>query len=501
MNTIFKRTLTTMLALLMAAGVLFSAVSCAETEDDSQDTSASTEQEKDTTAETEAETGRNAYGSMEKEDFKGKTFTICNRKEVEKDMYIEKITNDLLDDAIYERNKTVAEDFGIKFAYVTKGDYGEVNEEIKRQSTSNLDEFDIFIGHKFSFAQCAQQNHCYNLNNISTLNLDEEWWDQACYDNLTIDGKTHLMVGDIHPTSMRISSCYVFNKTLMRNLQMSVEDLFALTKEGKWTLDKLIEYTAGVTASIDGKDGIDYQGDRFGLVSWKMDSPFALYYGAGQPFVTMDEDGLPTLTYYESSEQVVNIYDKLYKLIIDQQSYFITDEAKYETCYDVFADGRSLFCDITLHKISSMIVARDMADEYGILPVPKYDEAQTEYRSFVNGASPFTMVCRTEKDAEFVGTVLEAMATFNYDKVTPNMFEIVTKLQAANDPDSSAMVDLIIRNRIYDVAYFYDWTISNMILNGLETKTASIASEIKKNNTYTSMRVLPDFIEAFEKME
>ncbi len=504
MNTIFKRALTAVLALMMAAGVVFSTVSCANTGETEETRAESTA---DTTAgtsagstEVESETGRHNYDNMAKENFQGKVFTVCNREECKEDMEVEELTNDILDDMIYERNAKIANDFGIQFAYITKGDYNEVNTELQNQATSNTDDFDVYLGHKFSFAACAQNNYCYNLGNIDTLNLDEEWWDQACYENLTIDDKTYCMTGDIFPTSMRASSCLVFNKVLMEDIQKSVNELNNLALDGKWTLDQFLAYTAEVTRDLNGDSAINYTDDQYGLVSWMMDVPFSLYYGAAKPFISI-VDGTPEMTYDDSAEQVLNVYEKIYKLIIDQKAYFITDANLYETCYDVFADGRALFCDITLSKINSMIVKKNMADEYGILPIPKYNEDQEEYLSFVNGAIPFVMVGSAEKDPEFVGTILEAMAVYNYDNVTPKMFEIVTKLQAAQDPISAGMVDLIIRNRIFDMAYFFDWEISNLVIAGLKEQNPSIASKFKSATTQAKRRGIDKLIEAFEKCD
>ncbi len=503
MNTIFKRTMTLLLALLMAAGVAFSAVACAETKEPDE---TKNETVADTSGETSGASGeletedRNVYDDMEKESYSGKTFTVCNRDECKSDMEVEELTDDILDDMIYERNAKIAADFGIKFAYVTMDDYNAVNTELNTQATSNTDDYDLFVGHKFSFATCAQNNYCYNLGNIDTISINEEWWDQACYENLTIDDKTYCMTGDIFPTSMRASSCLVFNKVLMEDLQKSVNDLNNLALDGKWTLDQLIAYTADVTMDTSGDSAINYEDDQYGLVSWMMDVPFSLYYGAGKPFISI-VDGTPEMTYVDSTEQVTTIYEKIYKIIVEQKAYFITDANLYETCYDVFAGGRALFCDITLSKINSMIVARNMKDEYGILPIPKYDEAQEEYLSFVNGAIPFVMVGSAEKDPEFVGTILEAMARYNYENVTPNMFEIVTKLQAAQDPISSGMVDLIIRNRIFDMAYFFDWEISNLVINGLKASNATIASSLKTANNKADKRDLPKLIAAYEKCD
>ena len=157
-----------------------------------------------------------------------------------------------------------------------------------------------------------------------------------------------------------------------------------------------------------------------------------------------------------------------------------------------------MFCDVTLSKITTFI--SEMDDPYGILPMPKYDTNQAEYMSFVNGSSAMVMVAKTEADIDFVGTIIEAMATFNYDNVTPQLFEVSTKLQAAQDPDSSAMVDYIVRNRIFDLAYFADFDISNVVLNALKEKSESIASKMTAA-ARSSKTKLNRLVAKFEKHE
>ncbi len=89
MNTIFKRTLTLMLALLMAVGVVFTAVSCAETSDDpateTTGTADTAADGSDTAAAETEDNGRHAYDTVEKEKF-NRNFHICNREGVEEDM-------------------------------------------------------------------------------------------------------------------------------------------------------------------------------------------------------------------------------------------------------------------------------------------------------------------------------------------------------------------------------------------------------------------------------
>ncbi len=489
MKTNMKRTLSLLLAVLTMLSVLLTAVACAESGEDNEETTVGNQ-----SVETEATTDQLAYDTVPKDNLGGE-FVICSRDDMLDDMWIEELSGDLLDDSIYERNKVIEGDFGIEIVAIKGGGYEEVNTTLNLQATSNLDEFDIYIGHKYSYNTCVLNGSCYNLATIDTMDIEQPWWDQNCRENLSINDCTYVMIGDINPCSMVISSCFVFNKRMMAELGKSVDDLNELAINGAWTLAKLSEYTKDVTFDLNGDSTIEYTSDRYGITSWKMDVPYSLFYGAGGQYITL-EDGVPALTY--TNDQITSIYEKMFDVMVTQQAYMVIDASLYETTYDVFTEGRALFCDVTLNKISAFI--SEMKDPYGILPVPKYDENQKEYLSFVNGATPWIMVAKTEKTVDRVGTIVEAMATYNYDNITPKLFEVVTKLQAAQDPVSASMVDYIIRNRIYDLAYFLDLAISLTVPGRLESGQIEIASQLKSTGK-ASKRKLNDILKDFESFE
>ena len=231
---------------------------------------------------------------------------------------------------------------------------------------------------------------------------------------------------------------------------------------------------------------IDYKKDRYGLSSWMMDVPFTMFYGAGGMFGSVAEDGTPEMSFED--EDVINRYEKIYRALIEQNAYFVTDLNQYETSYEMFAAGHALFYDTSLNKVRSFLA--DMSDDYGIVPVPKYDTNQKEYLSFVNGSTGFVMMVSTEKDPEYVGAILEAMARYNYENVSTKMFEIVTKLQSVRDQDSSEMVEYIIRNRVFDSAYFFDLAVSNVVLEQLKTGKPEISAQLTsaKKTSKTELR-------------
>ena len=465
----FKRILSLALALLMAMSLLLTVVSCGDAGD-------GTTTEGGTQAgSTDESATESPYQQLEKEQY-GRDFIVMTRDDCVDDFVVEGMKGDVLGDSLYERNTVVAEDYDIEFVFNYQGNsYSSVNEAAKQQVSGGLDDYDMFIGHKHSYAGLALNNYLVDMNKITTMDLTGAWWDQGCYNNLTVNGKTYVMTGDILPdSSMRISSCMVFNKDMMVELGKSVDDLNNTARNGGFTLDVLATYCKDVTFDLNGDSKLNYMDDRYCLTGWKMAAPYAMYYGAGGMFVTI-VDGIPELNY--TDEQVTGIYEKLFNLIVGENAYYVTQESLYDTMFDVFTEGRALFSTMTLRLISQYLT--EMEDSYGILPEPKYDTYQKEYLSFVNGSTSLVMIAKTESDPEFVGAIMEAMATYNYQHVTPNMFQVVTKLQAAQDPISAEMVDLIIRNRVFDLGYFADLSVTNLVRDQLETGRAEIASQLK----------------------
>lgn len=489
MKNSVKKLTSLALAALMALSCLTTLTACGDNNENADDTLPAGE----TAGEGET---KSPYEALEKTPLGGE-FVVLSRADVKSDFYVEAYGlegNTLLDDYIYERNKVIERDLDITLNIIEGGDYAAVNTTVMNQATGGLDEYDVFTGHKYTFTGCAQNNYLYDMNDIDSLELSNPWWDKTCRENLTVNGHTVLMVGDILPSSMKISSCLAFNKRILSDLNR--EAPYDAVKEGKWTLDMLNEMTAGVTSDLNGDGKIKAQDDQFGMTSWYLNSPYDLYYGTGRVFITINDDGLPELNY--NADEMLAIYDKIYSILITQESNFITEIAEIDNDYNSFVEGRALVRTASLGSLTSY--SGEMEDDYGVLPQPKYEEKQEDYCSFVNGASAFMGIISTEQNPEFVGAVLEAMGAYNYTTVSPNMFEIVTKYRSTRDPQSAEMVDYIIRNRIFDFGYFFDLAITNVVRDSLKAKKDSLGSSIKSADK-SSENTLKKILKAYEKYQ
>lgn len=456
------------------------ATSGASSETSAPETTGDTATETETDGSTAAKRGT-PYSDLNKtKQYDGKSLAILSRDELNKtdfELDDEGTSSAILGEMVVTRNSVIEADYGVSLSMTYETDYIKVGEIVEQQFMGGLDEYDVAIGHKYSFTSCAAKGYLADLNQISALNLSGEWWDQGAVNNLALRGKLFLVTGDILPTSLLASSCFVFNKTMLSAL--GKDEPYDLVRSGDWTLDAFNELTADVTNDITGDGELVYDEDRFGFTTWMMDVPFSTFYGAGGMLVTTDENGEPQLT--EDYDSILNRYEKIYKAIVTQQAYFVTDPTGelYPTSYECFAEGHALFYDGTLSKVKNFL--SDMDQDYGIVPVPKYDSKQEQYQTFVNGAAGFIMIIGTEPEQEFVGTMLEAMACYNYENISPRLYNVIVKSQNVRDEESSEMIEYIIYNRVYDLAYFFDLTLSNSVLNQLkESKTMGV-SVLKKD--------------------
>lgn len=483
-----KRTLSLLLASLLLLSGGLTLASCATTGENGTGT--------DGGLESVAEAAESTpYQALEKQDWEKATFTVLARDECKSDFFTETYgdeNNTLLNNLIYERNVIIETDLNIKMEVIGGGDYSGVQESVVKQATTGDDDYDIFQGHKSSFSGLAVNNYLYDMSKIDTIDLDAPWWESIALKNLNVNGVVGLMSGDILPSSLQISACLVFNKRMMKELGKT--EPYDSVKEGKWTLDALNEMTADVTRDANGDGKIDIDNDVYGITSWYLNSPFSMYYASGRSFVTVDAEGYPELNY--NAEEFVDIYAKLYRGLIEQNSNLCTDFGVYAMHSQMFKEGRALFLDTSLGALYGL--SGDMEDDYGLLPEPKYDELQDNYYSFVNGAAPFVGIIRSETAPEFVGAVIEALGAYNYCYVTPNMFEIVTKYRSTRDPQSAEMVDYVIGNRIYDFAYWFDLPIANVVRDQLAAKRAEVSSAVKSADR-NSASSLKKILKAYNK--
>ena len=94
-----------------------------------------------------------------------------------------------------------------------------------------------------------------------------------------------------------------------------------------------------------------------------------------------------------------------------------------------------------------------MKDEYGILPLPKYDESIDGYHSTVEILVQWGGVPVTVTDPDLVSATAEALAYYSRIYTTPAYYETTLKLKQTRDDSSMEMLDMIMAGRDTDFLF------------------------------------------------
>ena len=407
------------------------------------------------------------------------------------DISPEENSSDPLEDAVYRRDDKLKAELGIEFNNQYQPDFNIISTNVKNDVTAGTGEFHIVYQHMIEAARSlAPGNYLYNLTDLEYVNFDNEWWDQDCKKGFVIGDSMMMVCGDLLPSTMLITATVLFNKNLFdRNgWDYPYED----AREGNWTMDDMLELTKDQTKDLNGDGRIFHDDDFFGVTAWAADADFNLFFGSGATMFSYDEDHLPVFD--PDTDRLQAIYEKIYELLITQNSFHViwaqyeTDPGMYNKTIDVFRDGRALFFPTYLSTTTSL---RDMVDDYGILPNPKYDEKQENYLGFVNGSASMACVPGSLSDAnlEVAGFMMEALASSSYHMTTDTLYDVVAKSKNARDEESAQMVDIIIRHKVFDFGYSHfsgqDFPCFNVAQTALQANRTSIVKEITNSERKT----------------
>ncbi len=456
-----------LISSLLLAAMLVSMAACGGTQPgDDTTNSGDTTPAADTTLSEEDERLAIDDGLPEK-DFEGYEFTILTHKP--KRFIVEGETGAVLDDAKWKRQMLVEDRFNVKLVLAKNGTYQENHDAFVSSVLSGDKAYDLFIPHQINSAPSLVNDHLVaDWNDVPYINLEQPWWNQRINETLNLAGHQFYMTGFI---TLPAPKCMFFNKDFVEDYQF--EDLYAVVREGRWTIDYMMGLTRQVgqdvnnDAKLDGKDilGIGFNDDN-DTVNWM--------YAFNHLSVVVDKNGEPTTNI--NNEKMISIIEKIYDLAYGDNGAYVGGYTPFkENVVPAFEEGR---CFIRTGAVSAASSFRDYRFEFGVIPYPKWDEAQDGYYCHVDGDNGMLCIPVDAEDLERTGVIVEAFAAETYKHVMSPYYESSLGEKYFRDAESVEMMDIIFDGIIYDFGYIYDhwngctWTLPQMI----KDKTTDLTS-------------------------
>ncbi len=479
------------IALLVAAMLLPSLASCGEAETAETQSTADTAAS-ETVKETTAEESRNAISDdLENTDFGGRTFIFlgyasdANPNSFFKGFVVaDELTGEIVNDAVYSRNLAIDERFNTKIHYEAPGTvYTDTSNLIKKSITAgDSDAFHLISYHVVENSGLAMQGYYMNWYDIPHVNFDKPWWSNSTVNDLTVNDICYLAVGDAAVSSISQTYCMLVNKNKLENYE--VPNVYETVREGKWTIDYLREISTGMSQDVDG-DGVMGEDDVYGFASNAYSNLNAYLWAFDHQIFQRNDAGELEFAYY--SEKLVNIFDKLYSVFVETPDVYCptktsTSIGLHDLAMEMFKNSDCVFVNGLLSQTVTYLV--EFEDVYGILPYPKFDENQANYKTMVDGNHEAMAIGKNAVDLDFIGTITEVLCAESFKQILPAYYDVCLKSRYADSPDDAEMIQLCVDTRVFDMGYVYDnWKGCSFWIETLiaAQKSKDIASHYQKN--------------------
>lgn len=419
--------------------------------DTSTDKTTSADTTEDTTP---AETDRSQVkDGLPEKDYGGDKFTVLYRNEWAYEFIADEENGDILNDAIYRRNRAVENRFNVNFEFVgLPGGYSstEYKNAVKNSIVAGDSEFDLITGYQADMVSHAMEGYFMNVYDMPYINAEAPWWSEKANTALTVHDKLFMTTGDIAVTLWDNMFVMFYDKKLADEYQ--IPDVYEIVENHQWTIDKLTELSKNVSKDLDGNSSFDGN-DLYGFVTSPGNHTRAWMVAAETPITRMNDNGEIEACFM--TERTVNLVDKLKKLCAEQSSYTgneVLTEPNSTGEPVIFTSDRALFMTGYLGNAKLL---RNMDTDFGIIPYPMFDDNQDGYRTTSHNS--VSMVCFpvTLRDNEMSGIITEALCAESYRSVIPDYYDLVLKTKGTRDEKSAEMMDLIRDGLTFDFGWVH----------------------------------------------
>ena len=277
------------------------------------------------------------------------------------------------------------------------------------------------------------------------LDFSKPWWYSDVLSDMTIANNLYLIAGDMNMMLNDSLWCLAFNVDIITD--HNAESPYRLVESGEWTYEKL--YTLSKDTREEGK---------YGIVS-HIALADALIIGANLALTVKNEDGI--ISRNPIDDRFTTIYQTMVTYFFENNG--MGEENAIRTAYDSenytggkfntsfnqqneFTTGNATFLGGTVGDMRVYLPSSEV--EYGIVPIPKYEQSQKQYISYVYRAAsicgiPSNIDQQAEGTLARVCNVMEWLNAYSYKLVKPVYYDVILYGRISRQPEAVDMLKII----------------------------------------------------------
>lgn len=386
----------------------------------------------------------------------------------------EAVGSGVINDAVFERNTLFEDMCHLTYVQLPRG-YGQIQSLLTNEIAGGTHSFHYVNMGMGTAADCAMNGLLYNFLGFSGIEYEMPWWDRGTL-GFNLAGNVFFMNGAHNLVDDDMTYVLAFNKAMMEEYRF--ESPYIAVKNGTWTLDHFRSLIQ--TVSADNGDGKWDLEDTYGFAASHIIGN-TFFYGADLQYIVNDAATGEISLAMDSGklERAVDVLDMALEMIYDTKAIYMGNSSEYDNAAQLFINEQAMFFSENAYYLRS--IASTMENDFGIVPVPKYDESQSTYHTWTHSVgSTLSIPANIEKPEEFE-KILEAYVVLSYQTVTPAYYETLLGTRNVRDPESAEILNIIFANRIYDMAQYYrDFGFADIFYNCVCNDQDSFVSGYEK---------------------
>lgn len=480
-----KRALSIVLAMLMLLPAVMT--SCSEGTENAE-TTATTSSSSTSAEETAAETAVEDLSPAEQrallpdnlpdQTFDGRSYIIAVEQTKEYEICSEELTGEATNDAVYDRNLRIEDRFDVKIESLVTSDYPYDN--VKTVVTSGTYAYDIVGFWNFKAYVPIMAGVLYNWCDLPYIDLTQPWHNQLANEPATINGKLYAINSDLSISTLQYTYGMFFNYNIWQNYGVTGQDFYDMVFDGSWTVEKMQSLTTGIWEDTNG-DGIHDRNDIHGYsVFLGLNTTDVWLAAFDLDVATINDDGTFEITFF--NEKTVTALEKAIALSYDEIGSFRNNSGNWRDVPAAFAEGKIAMTQLYFGETTESL--GEMEDTYGILPLPKFDEAQEGY--YTNAWDQFSVfgipLTISDADKDVTGIIFEALCAESYKTVFPAYYDQALKSRYSAEPATAEIIDLIMAGRKLEFTFQFGENLSSlpyMFRQMLASNSTDVASTYK----------------------
>lgn len=362
--------------------------------------------------------------------------------------------------AIKDRNSFLRSKYGANIE-VREVASSNVAGELKSAIESGLEYCDLLAVSGRETVKLYTAGLLGDMNQLPDFDLNNSYFSKKHAKELATNNTLYMLAD---PTAIVYEEAYVYfyNHDLVTNVAGINPETLVI--QGKWTWDAFNEAAKASAAAVYEKTSADLNNDIFGFGSYYLEGtyPLVMWTSSGEKLIkntyknpvglSMEMNDIVTI-----AEHMMASYNSRGKFPMDGN-----------TAENAFKNGRmAFFCN----KFGYFYALRDgttKGENFGMLPIPKYSEAQEGYSCLLSSDARVFSVPKTVESYDtdrkrFVSIVIQATCASGNNTI-PKAFENHHIGFYLNNNSESVVLGEILNSITFDFANVYGSGITNIRL-------------------------------------